>query len=225
MHETTARFVYPVLEVGLRLKRRLGRGAAPAFDREHGRLKELLFAPAPPGPVLGPLPAETGRGGVRHSPADRSAFLGVRYALACWLDELFTRAPEWADRWNERKLEVELYGTNDRAWKFWEQARLAEQMPADDALEVFYLCVRLGFRGSLGEDPARLAEWLTATRDRLSRLPANPTPYDLEPDPTPDVPPRHGERVFERMMRAAGAVLLVAVPVVGFLVAFRAGGR
>ena len=220
MHDPTARFVYPVLEAGLRLKRRLAGGSPPPFDREHARLKELLFAPVPPDPVFGPAPEPTS--GRRTDPV---AFLGVRYALACWLDELFTRAPGWADRWNERKLEVELYGTNDRAWKFWEQARLAEQAPADDALEVFYLCVRLGFRGSLDADPTRLGEWLTAARDRLARLPAYQTPYDLEPDPTPDVPPRHAARRFDRMLRVAGAVLLVAVPAVGFLLAFRAGGR
>jgi type VI protein secretion system component VasF len=98
-------------------------------------------------------------------------------------------------------------------------------MPTDDALEVFYLCVRLGFRGTLGEDPTRFGEWQAAARDRLARLPALQTPYDLEPDPTPDVPPRHGERRFERMLRTAGAVLLVVIPVVGFLAAFRAGGR
>lgn len=221
MHDATARFVYPVLETGLRLKRRLGRGAPPPLDREHARLKELLFAPTPADPLFGPVGQSPDPG--RRQAADRAGFLGVRYALACWLDELFTRAPEWADRWNERKLEVELYGTNDRAWKFWEQARLAEQAPADDALEVFYLCVRLGFRGSLGEDPARLAEWLSAARERLSRLPPHQSPYDLEPDPAPDVPPRFGERRYERMLRAAGAALLVATPVVGFLLAFRAG--
>jgi type VI secretion system protein ImpK len=218
MHDPTARFVYPVLEAGLRLKRQLTTGLLPPFDREHARLKELLFAPVPADPLFGPDPVLGRR-------ADATGFLGIRYALACWLDEVFTRAPGWADRWNERKLEVELYGTNDRAWKFWEQARYAEQHPADDALEVFYLCVRLGFRGTLDGNPARLEEWLIAARDRLAPVPSYQTLYDLEPDPAPDVAPRSAVHQFERMLRVAGAVMLVAMPVIGFLLAFRAGGR
>jgi type VI secretion system protein ImpK len=201
MHPDTARTVYPVLARGLAVKRRLAAGPPPAFDPEHAALKELLAAAA----------GGDGR------------FLGVRYPLACWLDELFTGTPAWAARWTERKLEGELYGTNDRAWKFWEQARLAEQMPADDALAVFHLCVRLGFRGELREAPDRLAEWVAAATNRLARLPPLETPYDLEPDPAPAAPPRRAGRRFERMLAACGAGLLVLVPAAGFLLAFRAG--
>lgn len=208
MRDPTARYVYPVLDLGLDLRDRLTAGRTPAFDPEHARLMERLMAPIP----------DVG-------PAGRDGFLGIRYALASWLDETFTRAPGWADRWNERKMEVALYGTNDRAWKFWQQARLAEQLTTDDALEVFFLCVQLGFRGNLAGTPAALAEWIGATRDRLCRLTPEPTAYDLEPDPAQDVPPRHGERRFERMLATAGAALLVVIPVTGFLLAYRAGGR
>src|SRR5205807_5159764 len=99
-----------------------------------------------------------GGGGRDQSPRDQGGladeateagdrFLGVRYALACWLDEFFILNTPWEKKWNERKLEVELYGTNDRAWKFWRQAELALALPQDDAVEAFFLCVMLGFRG------------------------------------------------------------------------------
>src|SRR5947209_13972033 len=90
------------------------------------------------------------------APAGRP-FLGVRYALACWLDELLILNSPWSAAWNERKLEAALYGTNDRAWKFWEQAELAAARPTTDALEGFFLCVVLGFRGELGLEPERFA--------------------------------------------------------------------
>src|SRR5262249_56273100 len=53
-------------------------------------------------------------------------FLGIRYALVCWLDELFIVGTRWSARWNERKLEVALYGTHDRGWRVLGQARPAE---------------------------------------------------------------------------------------------------
>ncbi len=214
MRDETTRFVHPVLAHGLDLRGRLARGEPAAFDREHARLRELLLA-GPADAAVGPRP-----------PVPLGTpFLGARYALACWLDELFTHGSPWADRWNERKVEVELYGSNDRAWKFWEQAAAAEQQPADDALEVFFRCALLGFRGTLAERPEKFAEWVAAARERLRVLPADETPYDLEPDPVPDVPPRRAARGFERMLAVAGAALLVLIPCAAFLVVASLGRR
>jgi type VI secretion system protein ImpK len=215
MRDETAGFVYPVLDHGLRLRGRLGRGELAAFDREHARLRELLLAG----------PADAGTIGPRPPVPPGTTFLGARYALAAWLDESFTHGSPWADRWNERKLEVELYGSNDRAWKFWEQARLAEQQPGDEALEAFFLCALLGFRGTLAEAPAKFEEWVAAARERLRVLPADETPYDLEPDPVPDVPPRRAARGFERMLATAGIALLALIPCAAFFVVATAGRR
>ena len=228
MHDPTARFAYPILKLGLLLLRQLGHGRTPPFDREHARLKELLLAAVPASVTVGPDPVQAvpNRPSIPNSPMNphppSDQFLGVRYALVCWLDEVFTKAPDWADRWNERKLEVELYGTNDRAWKFWEQARLAEQHPDSDALEVFFLCVQLGFRGVYADETGRLNEWVVATRERIGQLQMEPTPHDLEPDPVPNVPPRHAEQAFEKMLSIGGTMLLLLIPLAGFLLAFRA---
>jgi type VI secretion system protein ImpK len=94
---------------------------------------------------------------------------GARYALVCWLDELFTCHSRWADAWNEGKLESTLYGGNDRAWEFWRQAQLADAEPTDDSLAAYYLCVALGFRGELRDQPERLAVWVEKTRSRVAR--------------------------------------------------------
>ena len=214
MTDDTARFAYPVIEYGLRIRDQLRAGRDPGFEREHARFKELLTVASADNGVIGPRPGTTAAG-----------FLGVRYVLACWLDELFITGTSWRDRWNERKLEVELYGTNDRAWKFWDQARLAEQQPGDDPLEVVFLCVQLGFRGVLLEDPGKLRDWASSTREQLRELPTEESPYDLEPDPAFAAPPRPAARGLDRMLAVFGVVALVLIPCVAFLLVSEAGGR
>lgn len=216
MTDDTAGYAYPILEHGLRVRAGLARGQTYAFEREHARLKELLLAPTAAAGVAGPVP--TGK-------IATPGFLGIRYGLACWADELFITGTPWQSQWNERKLEVELYGSNDRAWKFWDQARFAEQQPADDALEVFFLCVQLGFRGTMLEDPAKLKDWLATVRDRLRELPVEESPYDLLPDPPFEAAPRYGGANFQRMLSVGAVVVLAAAPLIAFLVVSELGGR
>lgn len=216
MNAETASYVYPVLEQGLRVRAGLASGRSFLLEREHARLQELIQARTESVSI-----AEASPPG-RVKPND---FLGVRYILACWVDELFITGTPWRDRWNERKLEVELFGSNDRAWKFWEQARLAEQLPGDDALEVIFLCVQLGFRGTMLEDPTALKTWLTATRDRLRELPVGESPYELEPDPPFEAAPRHATHAYERMLAVVGIVALMLVPCAAFMLISEAGGR
>ena len=64
--------------------------------------------------------------------------------------------------WNENKLETELYSTNDRAWKFYQQAKEAFTRRNRDPLEVYYVSVVLGFRGLYADDPVQAAENATA---------------------------------------------------------------
>jgi type VI secretion system protein ImpK len=217
MRDDTAFFAYPLFASALRVREQLATGRALEFEREHSRLKELLSAAAVTA-TIGPRPA--GRG--NPMPV---GFLGIRYALTCWVDELFTQVPAWRDRWNERKLEVQLYGTNDRAWRFWEQAKLASAAGDVDAQEVFFLCAQLGFRGTLADDPNKLGEWSEVTRESLRELPVPESPYDLEPDPEFDAPPRQAEFRFERMLGVAASVSLVLIPITAFILVSRLGGR
>ena len=64
----------------------------------------------------------------------------------------------WRDRewWNENKLEWEIFQTNSRYDLFYKKAKEAFALPQKDALETFYVCVVLGFRG-LYRDPAAAA--------------------------------------------------------------------
>jgi type VI secretion system protein ImpK len=71
-----------------------------------------------------------------------------KYALVAWIDDVLIEAP-WQGRlwWKENALEVELFNSRDRATLFYSKAQEAAKMTRRDALEVYYVCVVLGFRG------------------------------------------------------------------------------
>jgi type VI secretion system protein ImpK len=221
MQEVLADLVHPILHYGLALKERLERGAAPSLDLEQATLKRMLQTEleAAQYPEYG---GETRGQGFDTAVEGRSAggvdmFLGARYALTCWLDELFIVHSPWSTAWNERKLEVALYGSNDRAWRFWEQARLAETRPTTDALEVYFLCVMLGFRGELGEESERLRAWCKAVQGRLTHM-GEEWPHPPELDPPTDVPPLHGRDSFRHALYWTCVLLLLLIPLGTFIV-------
>lgn len=77
----------------------------------------------------------------------------AKYALVSWIDEMLVDAP-WNGRdwWSNNVLEVDLFRTRSCNEQFFIRAREASALPTRDALEVFYVCVILGFRG-LYRDP------------------------------------------------------------------------
>ena len=72
----------------------------------------------------------------------------AKYALVAWIDDVLIEAP-WPGRtwWEENALEVELFNTRDAFTAFYTKAAEASMLTHKDALEVFYICVVLGFRG------------------------------------------------------------------------------
>lgn len=144
-------------------------------------------------------------------------FWGIRYPLVCWLDEIFTsnKSP-WADIWNEQKIEVELYSTNDRAWKFWEQAMLSEEFNSTDVLEVFFLCSIFGFQGTMVEKPGELEGWQKKTALKfISTKSLNDIEWESEM-PT-NVPPRISAYAFKKMKMILNVVLTILLPYFIFL--------
>lgn len=146
-------------------------------------------------------------------------YLGAGYALACWVDELFTLNSPVAGQWNERKFEVEFFSTNDRAWRFWQQARLAADRTQDDDLEVFYLCAVLGFRGEWVENPAELKAWMGATRDRLLKGLKQDWAGPSALNPPTRVPLRYGKLRLKQMALIAVIATLVLCPIAAMLIA------
>ncbi len=164
-HELTSH-VLEVLAYGLSLKERVLRGESVLLDSENAKLKSMLWAD---GAVRGH--PDYGDNVPRPVQPTATDFLGVRYALATWLDEIFindvsSTNGSWSRAWKEKSLEAELYGGGqERAWRFWLQADLAEKRPGAEAVEAFLWCVMLGFRG----DPGILnpPEWVERVRRRV----------------------------------------------------------
>lgn len=100
----------------------------------------------------------------------------ARYAVAVWIDEMLLTLP-WAGAhwWRNHILEMELFQSRICNVRFFELAREASGLECRDALEVFYNCVILGFRGMYAngelarlenhrpEWPPNVEQWLERT--------------------------------------------------------------
>src|SRR5262245_41314086 len=112
MRDEIANIVYPVLSYGLELHEKLQRREGASFAVEQAKLKELLRSayeartwPDYGGEALAPPdPAGLPRGGAGAADV-ANQFLGIRYALTCWLDELFILDSSWAREWENNALE------------------------------------------------------------------------------------------------------------------------
>jgi type VI secretion system protein ImpK len=217
MRDEIASLVYPVLEHGLKLKERLARGERSNQANEQAALRSLLGR----APRTQPWAGE----GDPTKSLDAGRFLGIRYFLACWLDEIFIDDSPWGQGWNNNKLELQLYGTQKRYARFWDQADLTEGVAhGAEALEAALLCVYFCFRGERGEDPERLRDWVAKARKRVGGAAHEPSVPE-RPFPT-DVPPLAAEDGYRRMLRAFNwGVLALAPPTLFFLVKLFQTGR
>lgn len=218
MNPQFSELVHPVISHALDLKERLDKGDEPVLETEWRKLIDRLRSDS----EVRRLSDYTGDGAV---------FLGARYALTCWIDELFIVYSSWSDRWKERILEVELYGSRDRAWKFWDQAEIALRRPntprlstppGPDALETFFLCVVLGFRGKYLENPAKVREFVEEMRPQLTRTGSWPGPREVAVNG--NVEPLLGRTALGRVISIYGSlslvlllVLLIVLSVLGYL--------
>ncbi|MFL5328359.1 MAG: DotU family type IV/VI secretion system protein [Gemmataceae bacterium] len=220
MKPALAKQFHQVVGYGLDLKERLERGERPPLDHELTQLRSLLWG----GSELRSDPdfaGESGGGGDIRTTGGRgdSKFLGARYALTCWLDEIFIADSPYSEQWNERKLEVAIYGgSSDRAWKFWEQAQLAERRSGTDALEVYYWCVMLGFRGEHVESPEKLQAWVEGIRNRIRTSHRVELSLPQDQGFTTYVPRLTGQDRFNGMVQVGAAIALIAVPVLAVLI-------
>jgi type VI secretion system protein ImpK len=85
-------------------------------------------------------------------------WLLAKYAMVAWIDDMLIDAP-WDGRveWKETPLEFELFNSSKAYSTFYLRAEDAAKMSNKDALEVYYVCVVLGFRG-LYRDESGAAE-------------------------------------------------------------------
>src|SRR5262249_45597735 len=134
----------------------------------------------------------------------------------CWLDEIMIADTPWKVEWNEYKLELALYGSNDRAWQFWYQAERAAREGRTDALEAFFLCAMLGFRGEYQDRPDELRAKLKEFQDQIDAGQAREWPGPVGGQPKSYVPPLEGEQRKQKMLFYAVASVLLLIPVLMF---------
>lgn len=95
----------------------------------------------------------------------------ARYALVAFIDEQILKS-SWPGRaeWMGKPLQLELYGEYAAGENFFNRMRvLLQQGGSSPALEVYYLCLLLGFRGAYGisGDQRALVGFSDAARQRL----------------------------------------------------------
>ena len=224
MRKDIANLVYPVVTHALRVKAQLARGESPSLANEQAALKGLLKTEAE-ARKWSEYSGDTSvsASGTMGRPNQSEGFLGIRYALVCWLDEIFILDSPWKADWTENSLEVALYGSRDRADKFWDQARRAEARPGSDSLEVFFLCVMLGFRGNLRDAPDRLRTWREAAESQIAQNQAREWVGPPDAQPSIDVPPLHGATRFRHMALTFGIAILMAIPTAVFYLVYSLG--
>jgi type VI secretion system protein ImpK len=129
MTPSFATAVDPIFLHVLGLLERIDSGAQPKPDEERLRIRALI---------------DQAEGRLGQS-ADWQL---AKYATVVWIDEVLIEAG-WTGRdwWNENALEVEIFNTRLANEQFYIRAKDASALPRRDALEVFYVCVVLGFRG------------------------------------------------------------------------------
>jgi type VI secretion system protein ImpK len=96
-----------------------------------------------------------------------------KYALAAFVDEAILRS-QWAGReqWADNPLQLQLFETYLAGEGFFEKLETlrARGEPAADVLEIYYLCLVLGFEGKYGiEGTERLSALAKLIHDELGR--------------------------------------------------------
>lgn len=73
----------------------------------------------------------------------------AKYAIVSWIDDVLIVEAPWEGRnyWENNALEFEMFNTKDRATQYFVKAKEAATLTKTDALEVFFICAALGFRG------------------------------------------------------------------------------
>src|SRR6476619_6372786 len=147
-----------------------------------------------------------------------------KFALAAFVDEtVLTNNFPLRDEWGKYALQLELFGEQLAGNKFFEklEAMLKQIEVTQDAVEIYYLCMLLGFKGRYAVyEQEKLLAILQETANALVKV-GKIKPVELSPNwlandqPTP--PKKRGMPVWAKIGAMAGLGLAVVVYLVLFL--------
>jgi type VI secretion system protein ImpK len=204
----TPEFAKPVDTVFLRvlrLQERIAQGEQPSPQDERAHIRGLM---------------DQAEAKIGQSPEWKLA----KYALVAWIDEMLLD-PSWegSDWWKNNVLEQELFSTRDRFHQFYERAKEAHSAGYRNALEVYYLCVVLGFRGLYADSwvaqqdaerfelPPTIEKWAAQVSMAIQ---LSPRPPIVGGGPMgPGAPPLNGQALLfsSSMLAAVLGALAVAI--------------
>ncbi len=142
----------------------------------------------------------------------------ARYALVAFIDEQIMRS-DWAGRaeWMARPLQLELYRENTAGENFF--LRLRSLLRAGDrpvAVEIYYLCLVLGFQGAYrdGGEPQAVEKFTRAAHAELRKV--LPDPNKVSPHAKPKGSTRSVKTGWSLLLFvAASSLALILIVLVG----------
>ena len=147
--------------------------------------------------------------------ADPDDVAAIKFALAAFVDEVVLNS-EWAgrDQWGDDPLQLHFFGTYLAGEGFFQKLDelRAQGKARAGALEVYYLCLVLGFRGKYGvAGEERLQALRKVVQSELERGQAG-NPLELSPHwQTVDRPAPYANKLPRWFVYACVAVLVVCL--------------
>lgn len=140
----------------------------------------------------------------------------AKFAVVAFIDETIISS-NWAqkDKWVSKPLQLELYNQYDAGETFFTRLETLRQKPRAnaEALEVYYLCLTLGFKGKYQlHEQERLREIIETTYDDLQQVPGM-KPKELSPHGTP-----RGQVATEVKSKMPAWVIAAAAALIGLLI-------
>ncbi len=153
--------------------------------------------------------------GARESAIEHEEVQNAKFALVAFLDEAITGL-SFADKeqWIANPLQLELFHLNSAGEEFFRRLAELRQRPQQNTqvLEVYYLCMVLGFKGRyLYDNPEGLRRLVEDTKADIHRAKGTTALQSISPHGRP------GEKLAEVVTRdIPGWVIAVSVIAIGF---------
>ncbi len=104
-------------------------------------------------------------------PKDDISWRRIQYALVAWIDEQCISLPwQGSDWWKNNSLEVATFRTKNSHNDFYVHAEEAVRKNDTNAIQIFFLCVVLGFRGIYIDLRSNNPEYVQRAQEFINRF-------------------------------------------------------